>query len=169
MIVSLIVFISIVYVISALLGYLFHKLFHQKWAGFLATSHMVHHMERYPPEDLVSDAYRHAGKHTTILLFVPVVITALLITGLIGYIGLVSPLYSLIGAVEILIISYMHNALHDAFHVKNSLWHKVPGFKSMQNHHFTHHFQMDKNFGIFDFTWDRVFKTFEIGSNQPKQ
>lgn len=142
------------------MGYLVHKLFHQRWAGFTAKSHLIHHTEKYPPTDLISDKYRAAGKNTTVLLFIPVILAALGFTALLGYLGVLSIFYSVLGVAEILVISVAHNALHDAFHVRESWLHKVPGFKRMQDLHFEHHFNMGSNFGIFDFTWDKVFKTY---------
>lgn len=162
---KLISFVSFVYFVSTLLGYLIHKLFHKEWMGFAAKSHLVHHNIKYPPGDLISDKYRHAGKNTTILLFIPIVIGALSFTVFLGYVGILTPFYAALGAIEILLITYLHNALHDAFHVHNSFWNRIPGFKKMQGLHFEHHLKMDTNFGIFDFTWDKIFKTYSAENN----
>lgn len=168
-VVDFLLFIFLVYYVSTLLGYLSHKMFHEKWAGFAAKSHMVHHLVRYPTDDLVSEKYRHAGKNTTILLFIPIILAALGLTGALAWLGLISVTYAIVGMVEIVLISIAHNALHDAFHVRETFLQKIPGFKRMKELHFEHHFQMDKNFGIFDFTWDEIFKTFSEAFKEAKR
>lgn len=159
--ISFLLYIFSVYAFSTLTGYLVHSFLHHKWAGFAATSHLVHHTEMYPPEDLISDKYRHAGKNTTVLLFLPIVLSILALALFLGFTGVLSIFYCAVTIVEILTISILHNLLHDAFHLNDSIWHRLPNFKKMQDIHFEHHVDMTKNFGIFDFTWDKFFETFK--------
>jgi sterol desaturase/sphingolipid hydroxylase (fatty acid hydroxylase superfamily) len=65
--------------------------------------------------------------------------------------------------VEIL-VGLLHNYLHDAFHISGHWLYRVPfvnmWFSHLVSLHYLHHVNMNSNFGIFTFHWDKVFKTF---------
>jgi sterol desaturase/sphingolipid hydroxylase (fatty acid hydroxylase superfamily) len=142
------------------LGYWAHYCFHKRWSGRLYNAHMSHHTRLYPKTDLVSENYRHAGKDNTVWLFAivfsPFILGALLLT--------IFGILPLGIGVEILglmvVVSYLNNALHDAYHLRNSFWHRLPFFERLRKLHFLHHNRMNSNFGIINFFWDRVFGTY---------
>ena len=160
------VFITIIlsFLITSLFGYVVHWSLHQKWAGILYKAHRVHHYKNYPISDFVSDTYRQAGINSTPKFFfigaLPLIITPIVL----WYIG-VMPLSILISILVVEgIMGFLHNYLHDAFHIRNHWLYKVPvinkWFAKWFKLHFLHHYNISKNFGIFNFFWDRVFGSF---------
>jgi sterol desaturase/sphingolipid hydroxylase (fatty acid hydroxylase superfamily) len=149
----------IVFVITTLFGHVVHWSLHQGWAGKLNDAHMTHHIRLYPPSDYVSDVYRSPGKDNTVFIFgaaaIPLVITPLVLL-LLGYISVFIMVWA---TVEMLVIGYMHDGIHDAFHVRKSFWHRVPGYSRWAELHYLHHVDMKTNYGIFFFGWDMVFNT----------
>jgi hypothetical protein len=92
----------------------------------------------------------------SLLLFIPPAVL---------YVLCVIPLYVMIVLiVEMIIIGWMHNYLHDSFHIKNHFLSRMPLIKKIfdkwSHDHYLHHEDMTKNFGIFFFVWDRVFGTY---------
>ena len=150
-----------VYIIINLLGYLTHRAFHQKWSGFFYRAHHNHHYIQYPPNDFFSEAYRSAGKDNSgkffILAFLPMIIGWFVFVFL-AHISLVIGIGVII---EMVIIGLAHDILHDAFHIQNHWLNKFAIFRRWVELHKIHHIDVSKNYGIFDFLWDRVFGTFE--------
>lgn len=151
-------------IIVSFFGYVIHWMLHQPWAGFFNSSHMTHHTKLYPPEDFFSDTYRSAGKDSTVILFAIAAVPLVLAPLVLGFFGLLS--WSLVITVLVVegLMGYAHNYLHDAFHIKNHLLTKIPVINKLFDKwvklHYLHHVDMSKNFGIFTFHWDKVFKTF---------
>lgn len=142
------------------LGYAIHWAFHQKWSGIFYRKHFNHHFLQYPPTDLLSDTYRSPGKDNSVFLFAicfaPFVLTALLLT-----IFQVIPLgIGIMVFIEMAIIGFANDSLHDAFHIRKTFWSKFWFFKRLRRLHFLHHLDTQKNFGIFSFTWDRIFGSY---------
>ena len=154
----------IVFFITSLFGYVVHRAIHQPWTGRLNQKHMMHHLNLYPPSDYQSDVYRSAGKDntfTTFLLAATPLILAPIVLGIFG----ILPLSLVITTLVMMgIMSFLHDYLHDAFHIKNHILTKIPIIKRIFKHwsylHYLHHVDMQKNFGIFLFHWDRIFQTF---------
>jgi sterol desaturase/sphingolipid hydroxylase (fatty acid hydroxylase superfamily) len=159
--------ILIVYLIVSLFGYFVHKALHQSWTGRYNSSHMAHHLTLYPPEDYLSDEYRDAGKDDTFWTFaiisLPVVITPILLY----LIGALSFTLSTISLIEMLFIGWLNSFLHNALHIRNHWMTKIPVVKNVFAYwnklHYLHHVDMQKNYGIFSFAWDKVFRTFWKG------
>lgn len=157
--------ILITFLISSLFGYVVHKSLHQEWTGSVHQAHMTHHLRLYPPDDYVSDVYRDAGKDSTPKFFaiaaVPLV-SAPIILWLVGALSLSLMVVALI--VEV-IMAFLHNYLHDAFHIRNHWLYRIPGIGSWFQHlvdlHWMHHIDMNTNYGIFYFIFDRLFRTFQ--------
>lgn len=150
--------------VSSLFGYVVHRSLHQTWTGSLNSKHMTHHMTLYPPTDYLSDEYRQAGKDNTVYIFgaaaIPLVATPIIL-GIMGKLAL--PL--VITALVVMgLMGFLHSYLHDSFHIRNHWLTRVPVIKGIFAHwvqlHYLHHVDMQKNFGIFLFHWDHVFKTF---------
>ena len=149
---------------TSLFGYVVHRSLHQPWTGNLNKKHMTHHLILYPPSDYVSDKYRNAGIDNTVITFVIASIPMVGIPITLGILGIL-PLPEVITALVVMIgLGFLHNYIHDAFHIKNHFLSRVPGLRNIFAYwnrlHYLHHVDMQKNFGIFLFHWDHVFKTF---------
>lgn len=157
--------IIISYILSSFLGYVIHWSLHQTWMGFLNKAHMTHHLQMYPPNDYKSDVYRHAGKDSTPKYFILVTLPIVLLLVTLTIIGII-PLYgSLIFVLMATLMGILHDRLHDSFHLNNYWLAKIPVIKNLYqkwiNLHYIHHVDMGKNYSIFVFHWDRVFRTFQ--------
>jgi sterol desaturase/sphingolipid hydroxylase (fatty acid hydroxylase superfamily) len=150
--------------ISSLFGYVVHRALHSKWTGRLNKSHMTHHLTLYPPTDYLSEVYRDAGKDNTVKIFalsaVPLVASPIVL----GIWGIL-PLSLVITTLIVMgIMGFLHSYLHDSFHIKNHFLTRIPVVKVIFGYwnklHYLHHVDMQKNFGIFLFHWDHVFRTF---------
>lgn len=154
----------VAFFVSSLFGYVVHRSLHQPWTGRLNQKHMTHHLTLYPPSDYLSDKYRDAGGDNTVIIFaiaaVPLVATPIVL----GVLG-VLPLALVITTLVVMgIMGFLHSYLHDSFHIRNHLLTRIPGIRVIFAYwvhlHWLHHVDMQKNFGIFLFHWDHIFKTF---------
>lgn len=142
-------------------GYLSHWMFHQKWSGKFFKSHMNHHTIQYPQNDLISDTYRYAGDDSSVMLFVITFIPLLLLLFMLFMFGFISTVTFLVIIPAMIFWGVIHDYFHDQFHLKNSFWLRFQFFKIWRNLHFIHHYgDMEQNYGIICFAWDRLFKTF---------
>jgi len=153
------------YFIISLLGYFIHWSFHQKWTGQFHNSHMVHHLELYPPTDYMSDKYRYAGKDNTTKLFIILAIPLVILLISLMFFKIISLKILIILLLELLIIGGLNNYMHDSFHINNHWLGKIPfiktWFNNLNNLHYRHHIEMEFNYGIFAFHFDKLFKTFK--------
>lgn len=153
------------FIITTFLGYLIHWVFHQKWSGHFHKVHMNHHLNLYPPGDLFSDEYREPGKDNTAKLFIIAAIPLILLLLLICFIGIISVTTLVTTILTIIVTGYLNDYLHDSFHINNHLLTKIPGLSFIFNKlvllHCKHHEDMNYNYGIFWFFWDRIFKTYK--------
>lgn len=145
-------------------GWLSHWVLHQRWAGRFYRSHMNHHLKQYPPNDLVSAAYRWAGKDDSTVLFIPPV---LLLLGLFGMalwkLGVPAWTFPILVA-EALVVGILHDWIHLATHVDGHWMLKSAWVRHLRDLHFEHHHNMRANLGIIWFGWDRLFRTFRTWS-----
>lgn len=159
--------ILVVYLVVSLFGYFVHKALHQSWTGRYNSSHMAHHITLYPPEDYLSDTYRDAGKDNTLWTFAVISLPLVLTPVILWAFGILSFTISLIALIEMLFIGWLNNFLHNALHIRNHWITKIPIvnklFSKWNELHYLHHVDMNKNFGIFNFAWDKVFRTFWKG------
>jgi len=148
------------FALLTLLGYAFHAMFHKPWSGQFFKAHMNHHLKQYPPTDFYSDTYRYAGKDNTVVLFglvfSPLVVTMIVLTAT----GAVSLFLGLSVLAEMGIIGWLNNSLHDSFHLRNTFWERFAFFERLKKLHFQHHVNMQSNYGIFSFVWDKIFRTY---------
>lgn len=160
MLISILVFVGVTF-----FGYWVHKFLHQPWMGRFGESHMTHHLKLYPITDYISDVYRHAGKNSTVFFFAAAGIPLLAIPVLLWFIGILSLFTLIIVIAEMLCIGWLHNYIHDAFHINNHLLTRIPlvktWFAKLSKLHFVHHEEMQKNLGIFLMSWDKLFKTYK--------
>lgn len=159
----LIIFLTLIFsfFLTTLLGYVAHWILHQPWSGRLYQAHLTHHQTLYPISDFYSDTYRKAGSDDSgkffILLFSPIL---LLILGL-GWLGVVPLWVSVLVVIEMGIVGYMHDYLHEKTHLIKTRWKQFGWFQEWTKLHFTHHIDTGKNLGIFNFWVDRIMGTFK--------
>lgn len=162
--VAVLLTILITYIIVSLFGYVVHWALHQTWAGQVNNAHMTHHLKLYPPEDYTSDTYRHAGKDSTPKFFAIAAIPLILCPIILGLLGILSWTLAITTLVVEGIMGFLHNYIHDAFHINNHWMTRTPLLKDIFHKwnelHYLHHVDMSTNYGIFVFHWDRVFGSF---------
>jgi sterol desaturase/sphingolipid hydroxylase (fatty acid hydroxylase superfamily) len=160
----LIIALALSFLLTNLFGFGVHSLLHLKETKQFNTSHMVHHEKLYPPEDFFSDIYRQAGNDSTPKFFVLAALPMLGLVGLLWWLGVFGVVTACACWITMIGIGLLDNYLHDAFHIKNHWLNRVPWlgnkFLNLTKLHYLHHCDMTKNFGIFNFMWDRVFKSF---------
>lgn len=154
----------VTFLIANLIGYAIHYSLHQSWTGNLNKKHLNHHTIQYPANDYMSDVYRDAGKDNTVFTFIPIVLAVIIIPIALGLLGLMTLASVITAEVIILLISFLHNYIHDAFHVTNHILYRLPIIRNIFSRwsylHWLHHCKMQRNFGIFTFFLDRLFGTY---------
>lgn len=150
----------LIFILFTFLGYVFHWMFHQEWSGIFYRKHKNHHEKQYPETDLISDVYREAGADNTTFLFLGVFSPIIIGTILLMVFGVVGKIFGGVILFEMVVIGLINAYLHDSFHLNKSIWHKWPAFDRLRKLHFIHHHNQSKNFGIFSFVWDRMFKSY---------
>ena len=148
-------------VVSSLIGQGIHWALHQAWTGRANRGHMQHHLELYPPEDLTSAKYRKANWQNTgtFLFAIPFLLIVATMSGLAWLMG-VSQWFVVFLALGLGIFGLFNDAMHDSFHLKPCWLSRFAWYREMQRLHFTHHVNMQSNFGIVVFVWDKLFGTF---------
>lgn len=154
----------ITFFISSLFGYVVHKSLHQEWTGRFNKSHMTHHLKLYPPEDYLSDTYRDAGSDNTVKTFAIAAIPLVLIPIALWLVHILTLTTFITCLVVMAVMSFLHSYLHDAFHIRNHWLNSIPifdiYFQYWADLHYLHHINMQTNFGIFLFHWDKILGTF---------
>lgn len=154
-------------VLSNFLGYWIHRALHQKWAGPFYRAHMQHHLELYPADKLTSSTYRNAHWYNRgPFLFTPpflvIVLTAIGIAQLLH-----APMWTVIDIACIFIVfGFVNDWIHDSFHLEKHFLQKLRYYRLIRIAHLFHHVNMDKNYGIVSYEWDKIFKT--IAGNRTK-
>jgi len=148
------------FILLTFLGYGFHWMFHQPWSKRFYVAHMNHHTKQYPPTDFYSDKYRDPGKDNTVwaflLVFSPIILIVLFAT----IFNIIPTIIGLSIIIEMAIIGWLNNSLHDSFHLRKTFWHRFKFFDRLTKLHYQHHIDMRMNYGIFNFTFDRIFRTY---------
>jgi sterol desaturase/sphingolipid hydroxylase (fatty acid hydroxylase superfamily) len=146
---------------GTLAGWVAHWVVHQRWAGRLYRSHMNHHLKQYPPNDLLSEKYRWAGKDDTTIIFIPPITLFFLLYGaLLWQLGVPWIVFPVI-LVEAILVGALHDWIHIASHIQCHWLLRYRWFQRLRALHFIHHAgDMRKNMGIIWFGWDRVFGTY---------
>jgi sterol desaturase/sphingolipid hydroxylase (fatty acid hydroxylase superfamily) len=152
--------ILISYLVTTLFGHVVHWSLHQSWTGAVNRSHMTHHLKLYPPSDYLSDVYRQAGKDSTPKFFILAALPLIITPPILWAVGILPlSVMIIIMAMEGL-MGFLHNYLHDAFHIRNHWLTSLPIFNYWVKMHYQHHVDMQANFGIFSFHWDRIFGSY---------
>jgi len=142
-------------------GHAIHWALHQRWSRVFNRAHMEHHELLYPPGRLSSDKYRMPRwYHRGVLLFTP---------GLIILLGAAGGLFWLLGApwwtlivfaVVLIGFGLFNDVAHDTMHIRKHPLMKHQWYRRMRKLHYLHHVDMSKNYGIINFSFDRLFGTF---------
>lgn len=153
MIIAVVLTILITYIIVSLFGYFSHKALHKPFMGRFYKSHMVHHLEKYPHKDFVSEIYRFAGKDDAFWIFAIISLPILFIPIVLMAFGL--PLYlAIISIIEMLQVAFLNDYIHNSYHIKNHYLSRAPFIRHLyfrlQYIHYLHHRNMQRNFGMFD-------------------
>jgi hypothetical protein len=163
--VAVLLTILITYLITTLFGHILHWILHQEWSGFLNRAHKKHHFLLYPVSDFTSAVYRQAGSDSTPKFFFVGGLPLIILPIILWYFGVISLSIMLAALITEGVIGFLHDYLHDAFHITNHWLHTVPilgkFFSRWFALHFQHHLHTNKNFGIFTFHWDRVLGSFK--------
>lgn len=145
-----------------LFGYVVHYSFHQKWTGRYHNSHMVHHQKLYPPSRYLSEAYLEPGKDNTAKFFIIAGLPLILLPILLVAFHIISLPIFITAMISMAIIGIPHDTLHDAFHIKHHWLRRFRWFEHMTDLHYQHHLgNMQTNFGIYWFGWDKLLGTFK--------
>lgn len=151
-------------IMTSLFGYLVHRSLHLPALGRFNRSHMAHH-KLYPINDFLSKEYRDAGKDSTIITFAIASIPMILLPIILGILNIIPILIVLITLFIMILIGILHDRIHNFIHIENHFLNKVPIinklFVKWIELHKVHHMDYSKNFSIFFFLWDKVFKTYE--------
>lgn len=151
----------VTYPLTSLLGYVVHLAIHKPWAGRAYHAHRAHHIDLYPPGRLISDTYLGASKQSTVYTFLLAFMPLLLIPVVLWLVGWFSWSMALSAVLTMGVVGLFNDIIHDSFHIRGHwLRRLVPGYEQMRHLHFIHHVNMRKNYGIYSFTWDRIFGTF---------
>lgn len=158
------------FVVASYAGQVTHWAFHQSWSNRFHQAHMTHHIVLYPVTDYLSDTYRSAGKDNSLYLFLIVAIPFFLLPLLLFWLGLIPFLSVIVVISEMIIIGWIHEFFHTAFHIRNHVLKRYAFFRRLTDIHFVHHLDMQTNFGIFFFGWDRLLGTYKNpnGSQMPR-
>jgi sterol desaturase/sphingolipid hydroxylase (fatty acid hydroxylase superfamily) len=155
--------------LTTLFGYWSHYALHQSWSGKLNRAHMTHHQVLYDvsqdPDNYLSETYRDPGGDNTVRIFAALSLPVLAIPIILGLFNVVSWWLVVAMLTEMLFIGYLHDMIHDAFHLRNHWLYKLSAFRRWSKLHFVHHLDMSKNYGIYGHLCDRIFGTFNAGDN----
>ena len=61
--------------------------------------------------------------------------------------------------IESALIGGLNEYIHQAYHVSNHWLDRYSWFRSVRAKHWAHHLNLKRNYGIFWFGWDRIFRT----------
>ena len=152
---------AITFVLVVVFGYFAHRSLHQPWTGKFNQAHMTHHNLLYPNGDFFAETYRDPGKDNTVVIFGLFSIPVLLLPIILQLSGTISLSLMSFVLIEMLGLGFLHNYLHDAFHITNHWLTRFSLYRKWVALHIRHHRDQQKNFGIFTFMMDRLMGTFK--------
>jgi len=153
----------VVFVITTAFGYFVHKALHQSWMRGFNTAHMTHHLKLYPVNDYQSETYRDPWKDNTVRFFAFASIPLVIIPVILLALGIIPLSVFIATAVAMTIVGFANGYLHDVFHIKNHWLSRYSWFRELTRLHYLHHVDMQRNFGIFMFSWDKLLGSYKDG------
>lgn len=154
--------ITITWIVTELIGYIFHRLTHWSRMGALYDSHMTHHLKIYPPSNFFSDSYLKAGKDSFTIRFIP------LFLGVVILEFWFLPLHlSVVALLTTSLCAFLNSYIHDSYHIRNHFLSKFRYYRRLRALHYLHHVQMSKNYGIYWLGFDKMAGTYKKGYSSP--
>jgi sterol desaturase/sphingolipid hydroxylase (fatty acid hydroxylase superfamily) len=150
---------AVAFVAVCLFGYGSHRFLHSPKSGSLYRMHKTHHT-LYSSESFFSETYRSAGKDNSSFLFGAMSIPLLLLPIVLHLLGTMSLGLMLATLGEMLFLGWLHDYLHDAFHITGHWLNRFALFRKWIGLHIRHHQDTQTNFGIFSFVIDKLFGSF---------
>jgi hypothetical protein len=161
---SILFVIVLTFLVTSLFGHTIHWALHQPWSGKVHKAHMTHHLKLYPPTDFTSEVYRDAGRDSTPKFFLIAAMPLILAPIVLCVLGIISWQIMLTILIVEGLMGFLHDYLHDAFHIKGHWLYGIPligrWFRNLVKLHYLHHVDMSSNFGIFTFHWDQILGSF---------
>jgi sterol desaturase/sphingolipid hydroxylase (fatty acid hydroxylase superfamily) len=155
--------ILVVFLVATSFGYFVHRALHQEWMWQFYKNHHTHHLILYPPEDFDAPTYRSAGKDNTTYFFIaassPIIVLPIL---LFAFHIITLPIF-ITAFISMAVFGIPNNYLHDSFHISGHWLCKYNWYRELVKLHYEHHVDLQKNFGIYSFLWDRICGTFIKG------
>lgn len=162
MILEVLLTVLIVFLGITFFGYFVHKALHQKWVGRFFVSHMAHHQKLYPPTDFYSETYRDPKKDNTAKFFFIMGLPLIILPIILFACHILSLTVFITTMISLAVFGGLNDFLHDAFHITNHWLRRFKWFQKLTNLHYIHHLgDMQANFGIYWFGWDKIFRTFK--------
>ena len=134
---------------------LHYVLGHRTLGGLFHQRHVYEHHGIYSGSALLSETYSDKEKDASVYYIIP---AALLVS--LAYLTL--PLDLFIVHVLSLATSFAaHVYLHHQYHLRSPFLKRFGWFQQKRRLHLLHHRDMQKNYAVIEFGWDRVFGTFQ--------
>lgn len=151
--------------IMAFIQAFLHKYFgHKPITGFklLNQIHTLSHHKIYTPNQFETAEYDKNEKNITYAFLIPVGILSSVAYG-------IFPVEFFIVVVSGSAISYLLQIyLHTHYHLSESWLLRYPWFRRLKALHQIHHIYPDKNYGLINFSFDRVTGTFMNGKSSER-
>lgn len=157
---SVLITILVMFSLITLFGYVTHRMLHRPYMGRFYRSHLIHHFKLYPPDDFTSDVYRDPGKDNTVITFLLLGSPLVILPIVVWLFGLISLSTFLTSIVCLAVFGLANNYLHDQMHLRQGWLQRFDWFRTLIRLHKLHHEDVNTNFGIYFFGWDRVFNSF---------
>lgn len=143
------------YLFGNLIGYLVHRALHAPWMGRPYEDHYHHHWKIYPPEDFLSEEYRHPPEEAEqAKYYVPAFLLACMPLLAIHW-G-----YFVEAAILSITVLKVNAMVHDALHIRGHWLERFSWFLVLREIHVNHHVDPSTNLGIFSFFADRLFRSY---------
>lgn len=154
----------ITFITITLFGYISHYALHQSWSGRFHRSHMTHHQRLYPATFFYSDTYLDPGPDNTVIIFILAGLPLIFLPFILWLLHWITWPLLLTALCSLALFGIPHDYLHDQFHLRNTWLRRFQWFQHLTDLHYQHHLgNMQTNFGIYWFGWDRVFGSFITG------
>lgn len=142
-----------------------HKLLHSKITGKYNKSHMAHHILLYPKHNCFSDTYRSAGKNDSSRFFILFGMPIIIIPIIMYAVGSITGFSLICSLLTTLFFGVFNDLCHMYYHTNHHFLDKFHICREMKRLHFLHHVKMQRNFGITNFLFDKVLKSFVLDSD----
>ena len=145
----------ITYYLASFIQTIFHLFFgHTRRIGILHDVHVAGHHAQYARE-LVTDEWIPAERQVIwyyAIPFAPIVATAFWLLPIACFVAHVAGLTFAV---------WWHIYLHQQYHIRGSWLGRFEWFRRKQHLHFIHHRRPRTNYAIVEYSWDRLFRTYE--------